>query len=213
MSLLPNSDSPVPAETASRSRGPEEVTERLLNSAITVFSERGFESATVSDIARTCGLTTGAIYARWPTKRELFTAVIEHTSAQRMLLLIKDAEATTAEKLTMLGATLFISTRDDTRNLWIEACVSASREPSLHPAVAQCQEAEAGDLAEIVAEGKASGVIDPSLSTDAVVFLCQSLSLGTYLAMRVQAEERGRPTDDDWSEIVARLIRAIRPGH
>ena len=184
-----------------------------MNSATTVFGERGFESATVSDIARRCGLTTGAIYARWPTKRELFAAVIEHTSAKRMLLLIKDAEATTAEKLTMLGATLFISTRDDTRNLWIEACVSASRDPSLLPTVAECQEAEAGDLAEIVAEGRASGVIDPSLSTDAVVFLCQSLSLGTYLAMRVQAEDRGHPTNDDWSEIVARLIRAIGPGH
>ena len=204
---------PVPAETAQRIRGPKEVTERLLNSAITVFGERGFDSATVSAIARGCGLTTGAIYARWPTKRELFTAVIEHTSARRMLLLIKDAEATTAEKLAMLGATLLTSTRDDTRNLWIEACVSAGRDPSLHPIIAQCQEAEASDLAEIVAEGKAAGVIDPSLSTDAVVFLCQSLGLGTYLAMRVQAEERGRPSDDEWSDLVARIIRAIRPGN
>ena len=178
-----------------------------------MFGERGFESATVSDIARGCGLTTGAIYARWLTKRELFTAVIEHVSAQRMLLLIRDAEATTAEKLAMLGATPLLSTRDDTRNLWIEACVSASRDPSILPTVAQYQEVEAGDLAKIVDEGKASGVIDPSLSTDAVVFFCQALGLGAYLAIRVQAEERGRPTDDDWSEIVARLIRAIGPGH
>ena len=79
-------------------------------------------------------MTSGAVYARWPNKRELFLAVIEHTSAQRMLLLIKQAETAADDKLEMLGANLLTSTRDEMRNLWIEACVSASRDPSVHPA-------------------------------------------------------------------------------
>ena len=191
--------------------GPEEVTRRLLDSAVTVFGDRGFDAATVSEIARGCDLTTGAIYARWASKREMFIATVEHASAQRMLLLIKNLESTTAEKLSMLGTNLLTDARDQTRNLWIEACVAGSRDESLQGAIAQAQETKAVELAEIVEAGKAEGVIDPSLSTDAVVFLCQSLGLGTYLALRSQAPERPRPDDDEWNPLMARLIDSLRP--
>lgn len=178
-----------------------------------MFGERGFDAATVADVARRCGLTTGAIYARWATKRELFEAVIEHASAQRMLLLIKSVDATPAEKLSLLGANLLTTSRDDTRSLWLEACVSGGRGGPGRSEIVHAQEVEAEELAEIVTAAKDSGVIDPSLSTDAIVFLCQSLGLGTYMAMQVQTPERPRPPDDEWSKIVARLIAAIGPQH
>ena len=202
---------PIHEETTQPRRKSERVTEQLLDAATAVFGERGFEAATVSEVARRCGMTSGAVYARWPNKRELFLAVIEHTSAQRMLLLIKQAEAAADDKLEMLGANLLTSTRDEMRNLWIEACVSASRDPSVHPTVAGCMELEAGDLTEIVEDGKATGVIDPALSTAAIVFLCQSLGLGTYLALRVQSPERPQLSSDDWSAVVDRLITAVAP--
>jgi AcrR family transcriptional regulator len=202
---------PIGEEVSRPKRKSELVTEQLLDAATVVFGERGFEAATVSEVARRCGMTSGAVYARWPNKRDLFLAAIEYTSAQRMLLLIKQAEAAADDKLGMLGANLLTSTRDETRNLWIEACVSASRDSSVHPTVAGCMELEAGDLTEIVEEGKASGVIDPALSTPAVVFLCQSLGLGTYLALRVQSPERPRLSGDDWSAVVERLIAAVGP--
>ncbi len=191
--------------------GPEEVTNRLLDAAVIVFGERGFEAATVAEIARSCGLTTGAIYARWASKREMFMAAVEHASAQRMLLLIKNLEATAEAKLSMLSANLLTDSRDRTRNLWLEACVVGGRDVSLHGTIARAQETEAFELAEIVEAGKAEGTIDASLSTEAVVFLCQSLGLGTYLALRSQALERPRPDDDDWNALMARVIECLRP--
>ena len=182
-----------------------------MDSALTVFGERGFDAATVAEVARRCGLTTGAIYARWATKLELFEAVVDYASAQRMLLLIKNVDATPAQKLALLGDNLLNSERDDTRNLWIEACVSASREGAGDSAIIHAQETEARELAEIVDSGKEAGLIDPSLSTAAIVFLCQSLGLGTFLALRVQSPERPRPPDDEWSELIARIISAIGP--
>ncbi len=176
-----------------------------------MFGERGYEAATVAEIARSCDLTTGAIYARWASKREMFMATVEHASSQRMLLLIKNLDATAEAKLALLGSNLITDSRDRTRNLWIEACVSGSRDESLHGSIAHAQETEAVELAEIVEAGKAEGVVDPSLSTDAVVFLCQSLGLGTYLALRCQLPDRPRPADDDWNPLVARLIDSLRP--
>ena len=178
-----------------------------------MFGERGFDAATVSDVARRCGLTTGAIYARWATKRELFEAVIEHASSQRMLLLIKSVDATPAEKLALLGANLLTTSRNDTRALWLEACMSGGRDGPGRSEIVRAQDIEAEELVEIVTAAKESGIIDPSLSTDAIVFLCQSLGLGTDLAMRVQGPERPRPPDEEWAKIIARLIDAFGPKH
>lgn len=184
-----------------------------MESATAVFGERGFEAATVSEIARRCGLTTGAIYARWTSKRELFMAAVEHASARRMLLLIKNLDVTADEKLAMLGANLLSPMRDGTRDLWIEASVNASRVEATRPVLAQFLELEERELAEIIDEGKASGVIDPELSTEAIVFLCHSLGFGTHLILRARRSDRTPLGDDDWNSLMARIIDAIGPAH
>ena len=49
--------------------------DRLLAAAVEVFVEQGYEGARLQDIARTAGLTTGAIYANFRGKDELLTGV------------------------------------------------------------------------------------------------------------------------------------------
>ena len=57
--------------------GSGEVTERLLAATAAAVAERGITAATVADIARGAGLTTGAIYSRWPSKLGLVVAAVE----------------------------------------------------------------------------------------------------------------------------------------
>lgn len=201
----------APADSGQRAREDDETTLRLLHSAIIVFGEQGYDGASVSAIARRCGLTTGAIYARWTGKHEMFLAVIRYAHKQRMLLQVKEAAATTYEKLAILAASLIAPSLDETRNLWLEACITASRDPSFHPAIAELQALESADFAEIVDEGKATGVIDPSLSTRAIVYLCQSLGLGAYLDLRVQSEDHIRPPADEWFTLMTRIIDSLKP--
>ena len=54
---------------------------RLLDAAVTEIAERGPDRATVAAIARRAGLTTGALYARWPGKRDLLNDVRLYASA------------------------------------------------------------------------------------------------------------------------------------
>ena len=56
--------------------------------------------------------------------------------------------------------------------------MAARRDEPLAEAVSQFLEAEADAIAAMISEGKESGSIDPSLSTDAMVLLCQALGLG-----------------------------------
>lgn len=50
-----------------------------------MFLERGFEHATIRDIAAEVGMTRRTVYARYPDKRALFTAIVEHAVQQVML--------------------------------------------------------------------------------------------------------------------------------
>ena len=51
---------------------------QILKAAMAVFTRKGFEAATVPEIARQAGIATGTIYLYYPNKRELFIAVIKN---------------------------------------------------------------------------------------------------------------------------------------
>ena len=79
---------------------------RLLDAAVEVFGESGFEAARVSEVGRRCGLTSGAVHARWLTKRDLFLAVVAYVTPQRMVFMVGNAEMPAAEKFAALGTNL-----------------------------------------------------------------------------------------------------------
>ena len=54
----------------------------LLDAASRVFARRGFHYATLEDVAREAGYTTGAIYSNFAGKDELFQAAFEHQIAR-----------------------------------------------------------------------------------------------------------------------------------
>ena len=56
--------------------------QQILESALTVFAEQGFEGATTKEIARRADVTQGLIYFYFPSKEDLFFATIEHETEQ-----------------------------------------------------------------------------------------------------------------------------------
>lgn len=52
-------------------------TDQLMQGARRVFMERGFEGASVDEIARAAGTSKATLYSYFPDKRRLFTAVVE----------------------------------------------------------------------------------------------------------------------------------------
>ena len=55
---------------------------RLLDAAAAEFAAAGVDGANVNRISLAAGLAKGTIYNYFPSKRELFLAVVEHASAQ-----------------------------------------------------------------------------------------------------------------------------------
>ncbi|MBK3331722.1 TetR/AcrR family transcriptional regulator [Persephonella atlantica] len=56
--------------------------ERLIKSAIKVFSEKGFFNAKVSDIVRDAGLAQGTFYLYFRSKEEIFLEIVQMIAGQ-----------------------------------------------------------------------------------------------------------------------------------
>src|SRR3990170_4405529 len=50
--------------------------DQILNAAMEIFSQKGYAAATIPDIAGKAGVATGTIYIYYPSKRELFIALL-----------------------------------------------------------------------------------------------------------------------------------------
>jgi AcrR family transcriptional regulator len=61
-----------------------ETRERLLVAAARVFAERGFQAASVDEVAQAAGFTKGAVYAHFESKEELFLAMLDARFAEQL---------------------------------------------------------------------------------------------------------------------------------
>lgn len=78
--------------------------QHILDAAEAVFAERGFEAAKLQDIGARAGLSMGTIYAIFPGKTELFTAILEDRGRELAALVqeVARADATPREALDRL---------------------------------------------------------------------------------------------------------------
>lgn len=58
------------------------LTKKILESAKTEFLEKGYDKASMRIIAKKAGLTTGALYTRFPNKDTMFSALVSNTAEQ-----------------------------------------------------------------------------------------------------------------------------------
>ena len=80
-----------PKEEARQARN-EVYRQHILDAAEIVFAERGFEAAKLQEISAKASLSMGTIYAIFPGKTELFTAILEE-HGQAILTLVEPIAA------------------------------------------------------------------------------------------------------------------------
>jgi AcrR family transcriptional regulator len=68
----------TPPDTKRRSRRKEARPTEIVEAALALFTERGFAATRLEDVAAGAGIGKGTIYLYFPTKEELFRAVVRH---------------------------------------------------------------------------------------------------------------------------------------
>ena len=188
-----------------------EMTERLLDSAAAALARYGCEGSRVSEIARRAGLTTGAIYARWPAKADLLVAAVDHALPQILPQhRLKDLNTanTPHDLLAMFGATL--TAPEQARDVMIQAVGDAHNSDAIAASLARFLNEEAEQLNCLIEAGKDTGLFDPAIDTNAITLLCQAVAIGTHLVLSAGLEERNVPAADKWDALLATLVGTIR---
>jgi AcrR family transcriptional regulator len=72
----------MPVEKLTRERRRQQTRDVLIAAATEVFARRGFEGASLEEIAETAGFTRGAIYKNFSGKEDLFYAVTDGLNEQ-----------------------------------------------------------------------------------------------------------------------------------
>jgi AcrR family transcriptional regulator len=83
---LPMDDLPEPASRGGVTK------RRILDTAITLFAERGFEACTMRDIAAAVGIKAPAIYNHYTAKDEVLAAAMEHIMGRFVKSLLASLE-------------------------------------------------------------------------------------------------------------------------
>jgi len=76
---------PAPRDEARRART-DVYRQHVFEAAEEIFAERGFEAAKLQDISRRAGLSMGTIYAIFPSKTDLFRAILEERGRELLTL-------------------------------------------------------------------------------------------------------------------------------
>lgn len=97
---------PATAKAPLRSRGKERVA-TLLAAAVEVFAEKGYEAATMTEIAAKAGASIGSLYQFFPTK-DLLAAALHEANGQALSHMLDDlARQSTGLSPAMLADRLF----------------------------------------------------------------------------------------------------------
>lgn len=191
----------------------EETRKRVLASAAAVFAQKGYDGASIAEIAGAAGVTGGAIYAHFPSKATLFAATLHAhgTGEIERLLSVGDGGAGAgAGAVEMVRARGVALTHHDPQegSLLIEAIVAARRHPDVAELIVTEFAQREDRFAELLRAGQDEGVIDQRIRPAAVTRFLSMVSLGSLLASAVGLPDVDQ---DDWENLIRDLVSRFSP--
>lgn len=187
----------------------EETRKRVLASAASVFAQKGYDGASIAEIAGAAGVTGGAIYAHFPSKAELFAATLHAhgTGEIDRLLSVGDTGAEAIEMVHARGVALTHRDPQD-GSLLIEAIVAARRHPEVAELIVTEFAQREDRFADLLRAGQGEGAIDGRIRPAAVARFISMVSLGSLLASAMGLPEVDQ---DDWANLIRDLVSRFSP--
>lgn len=119
-----------PATRLRRSERQALIRDELVDAAATVFAHKGYQAASVAEIAAEAGYTVGAVYSNFSGKRALFEAVFAQKTDEEFAL--ATSLVNTVDDLEGIARRLLDQDANQRRRwlLWLEVVIEAQRDPS-----------------------------------------------------------------------------------
>jgi AcrR family transcriptional regulator len=185
----------------------------LISAALEEFTDKGYEAATVADIAQRAGVTTGALYAHFRGKLDL---LVQAVGLGGMDSLVKGAYAGSASQpLEELGVAFgrdFARPTPKQALLLLDVIVLARRDPALARRFRRLLAVKVDALAAATEAARAAGVITPDLTSDDMARLVVLLAFGKMSFAALAADLPSEAAFIEFADAVLRSgVPAERP--
>ncbi len=191
---------PVPSEDAV----PDELGEALLEAAAIVFARRGFDGTRIGDIVRQAGLSTGAVYGRFPSREALLRQAVIRRSVPHVQA-PPPAPGGVAQ-LVARSAAHIEAELDDEDALVLEAFMAARRHPQIAEALQEAQGRWREDVQALVEAALVDGSLRPDLDVEAVLYFMRVLRLGRLV---LRASGLPAPDQKGWDALVRVVVDSL----
>lgn len=170
-----------------------ETRQRVLDAAAHVFETQGFDKTSLDDIAARAGLTKGAVYSSFRTKRELFAALIDRQIEER-LCRVSDAAAkatTQADAAHAIAAAVTAATYGDTawHVTFLEFWTKAMRTPALRQSLADQRRRTRDIIAKTIRQHADARSIELSLPPATLALTILALSNGLAVEQLLDTDQ------------------------
>jgi AcrR family transcriptional regulator len=168
----------------------------LVAAAARVFMARGYQGASLREIASEAGLTTGAVYSNFDGKADLFLAVLEEKIDPRLAVMYEAARRAPRRRLgAAVGAQFDAYVRQKRRwlTLLIEFWAQAARDPKLRPNFAERHGKLRSAIAEVLSDR--ADKLGRSLALPADQLAIVVIALTNGMAVERLADPNGVPKD------------------
>jgi TetR/AcrR family transcriptional regulator, repressor for uid operon len=182
----------------------------ILDSARQTFTAKGFEVATIQDVATACGMSPGNIYRYFSSKAEIISGLVERDRAQMAERFAELAAAPDQiEGFEKLGR---LHLKEECRThakLTLEIWAASTRRPELRQLCLSMEEAVMADLKKFLGRLAAENRLAPGADPDVICHLIMALAQGM---LRDSAMNPDRDIDHDLDVMFA-VIGAAMSGH
>lgn len=185
----------------------EQTRNDLLRAAAKAFSQSGYEGATIAQIASEAGLSSGAIYAHYDGKAELFSAVLRaHVQRDLARHLHDDRPFDIGDLITEAGANLDRRPAAE-RTLLIEAIMTAKHDPKTRKALSAWFGDQHEFFATSLATAQREGQVTDEFEPMAAARFLTTVMLGSLV---LDVLDVPAVSHDDWADLIARLVGSFR---
>ncbi|MGV3578592.1 TetR/AcrR family transcriptional regulator [Brevundimonas sp.] len=182
--------------------------QKVLEAARSLFAERGYEPATIRDIAKGAGMSTGAVFANFQDKAELFEAVLTEDMAGLAEVMLNGAgDGSTRDRLVNALTAGYHGSIDQLP--LFQAIVARSW---FQPVAAETrQRAATQGLTDVISDILRAGIGAGEIKQDADVALLTELTWDAYLSNYRRAAYDGW-TVDQLADHIGRQVDTLLAG-
>ena len=180
---------------------------RMLDAAVALFSEHGYEPSAFNLASTTFDASKGAFYHHFPSKQELFLHILNQWLAgvdDRLFTQRKDGETVPAMLTRMAKPLGFVfQVASGQLPMFMEFMVQASRDETVWSAAVAPYRRYQQQFAKLISQGQAEGSIRQDAGPETTAQILISLAIGVLLQSVMD------PDSADWEEIIKNGVATV----